>query len=277
MLDAHSRLSEVNGFAIGTLLGTVTADGSSKSPGGVIVEVVDCFANPFHWDRTTTALTIQKDPHEWMLKLREKINPKLSVVGWCCTTSTILYTTALSDWAQSEQKVSRFQPSKTLPEPVHLLIDPTFQTHSNIMAATKAYVRGPLRELFHEVQLEMALNPSDIHGAAGIIKASTGRDGTTPEFLDGTSTSLPATLKKVRSTIDHCLDYVDKVLTGEIEGDASLGRKLMRAVCIDTLLPKQEVERMLEGSIEDNLMVAYLVNLARLQFAAAERLNTSFT
>lgn len=82
MLDSHGRLRESNEFAIGTLLGTVTSEGGTKGSGDVVVEIVDCFANPYHWDRTTTALTIQKEQHEWMLKLREKINPKLSVVGW---------------------------------------------------------------------------------------------------------------------------------------------------------------------------------------------------
>lgn len=82
MLDAHGRLKEPNEFAIGTLLGIVSSDGGSKVSGTVVVEIVDCFANPHHFDKNTKALTIQKEQHEWMLKLRKKINPKLSVVGW---------------------------------------------------------------------------------------------------------------------------------------------------------------------------------------------------
>lgn len=85
MLDAHSRLRDSADFAIGTLLGYVSTDAS-----GSIVDVLDCFANPYHWDCTSSALTIQKETHEWMLKLKEKINPKLGVVGWYASRSLCL-------------------------------------------------------------------------------------------------------------------------------------------------------------------------------------------
>lgn len=79
MLDAHTRLEDANTFAIGTLLGTTSTEGKGAV---VLVDVVDCFANTYTWDSETCACTIQREPHEWMLKLKEKINPKLSVVGW---------------------------------------------------------------------------------------------------------------------------------------------------------------------------------------------------
>lgn len=63
---------------------------------------------------------------------------------------------------------------------------------------------------------------------------------------------------------------------GEREGDAEIGRALMRTICLETLLPQEEVKAMCESSIQDNLMIAYLTNLARLQFTVAEKLNTSF-
>lgn len=65
-------------MAIGTLLGSVSSEGALKGAGMVIVEVADSFVDLYHAED----LRIQKDQHEWMIKLREKINPKLQVVGW---------------------------------------------------------------------------------------------------------------------------------------------------------------------------------------------------
>ncbi|XP_061385335.1 uncharacterized protein LOC133320757 [Danaus plexippus] len=195
MLNAHNRLSELYGFAIGTLLGSVSIDPNNINNNGVIVDIADCFANPFHYDSASNSLNIQREPHEWMLRLREKINPKLVVVGWCCTSRSMTYPTAISEWAQIEQKTSRFFPTKLLPEPVHLLIDPLFTNSDSLLGGTK-------------------------------------------------EKKIPA--------------------------DPQIGRKLMEAVSVKTLLPKKQLKTLLEESIQDNLLIAYLLNLARLQFIVAE-------
>lgn len=64
---------------------------------------------------------------------------------------------------------------------------------------------------------------------------------------------------------------------GECDADPEIGRAIMRTICLETLLPQEDVEAMCESSIQDNLMIAYLTNLARLQFIVAEKLNTSFS
>jgi translation initiation factor 3 subunit F len=152
MLDAHGRLKENEDFAIGTFLGYVTVDST-----GVLVDVVDCFINPYQWDSHSSSLNIQKESHDWMLKLKEKLNPRLTVVGWyvhsitfffsfdyifsflkrCCTTNIILYATALSDWVQSEQKANRIYVPKILNEPIHVLINPRFDKSLSILTQIK--------------------------------------------------------------------------------------------------------------------------------------------
>jgi hypothetical protein len=70
----------------------------------------------------------------------------------------------------------------------------------------------------------------------------------------------------------HCNVLQD----GTIEPDVALGRQLMQAVCLEALMPKNELKTCYENTIQDGLMITYLKNLACLQFSIAEKLNASF-
>lgn len=275
MLDAHGRLKENEDFAIGTFLGYVTVDST-----GVLVDVVDCFINPYQWDSHSSSLNIQKESHDWMLKLKEKLNPRLTVVGWCCTTNIILYATALSDWVQSEQKANRIYVPKILNEPIHVLINPRFDKSLSILTQIKVLVRDSLRQSFHPVPFEIHVD--DQHVVASVIKnsqaicLSSEFDKSDNSCLQDSSPSLINLLKSIESHSQTCLKYIESVLDGTIEPDVALGRQLMQAVCLEALMPKNELKTCYENTIQDGLMITYLKNLACLQFSIAEKLNASF-
>jgi len=87
---------------------------------------------------------------------------------------------------------------------------------------------------------------------------------------------LESTLKNLLVVIDTAETFVKGVLDGSIPSDPEIGRALSKALYCEPVSQLELFDQMCQASVQDNLMVAYLAHLARLQVAIAERLNTSF-
>ncbi|UKK02699.2 hypothetical protein MACK_002794 [Theileria orientalis] len=273
ILDSYMRREDGQYNVIGTLLGIVCE--------GNTVEITDSFVDR-HSLTDEGLLQIIKDHHENMYELKQKINPKEQVVGWFCTGSEMTeLTCAVHGWFKQFNSVSMFYPNPNLYEPIHLLVDATCDSGSMMM---KAYVQLPLTITkdacfqFHEVDLELLVSPSDTAGISFLLKSldnSKNRKPLTAETLS--PNTFTNSLLKLKDLLDKCLKVVEAAMENRgVKINPEIGRFLLKTVSTEKLMSLQKMEKIWELSIQDNLMIAYLANLANLQFVLSEHLNSSF-
>lgn len=68
--------------------------------------------------------------------------------------------------------------------------------------------------------------------------------------------------------IDRVLVYVRRVLSGEIEGDKTVGKLLLSALNTST----KGIEKGFNARLQDSLMMNYLANLLRSQVELSSRM-----
>ncbi|KAK1442568.1 eukaryotic translation initiation factor 3 subunit f-related protein [Babesia gibsoni] len=272
ILDSYMRREEGQNNIIGTLMGVICE--------GNVVEITDCFVDR-HSLTEEGLLQIIKDHHENMYELKQKINPKEQVVGWFCTGGEMTeLTCAVHGWFKQFSSVSKFYPQPNLYEPIHLLVDATCDTGSMMI---KAYVQMPLtltRDAcfqFHEIDLELMVSPNDAAGLSPVLKSMENSKSRKHERVRETST-FDLSLGKLADLLDRCTKRVEDALAGKAgaEIDPEIGRFLLKVTSTEGTISHSKLEKLSELALQDNLMIAYLSNLANLQFALAEHLNTSF-
>lgn len=274
ILDSYMRREEGQYNVIGTLLGIVCE--------GNTVEITDSFVDR-HSLTDEGLLQIIKDHHENMYELKQKINPKEQVVGWFCTGSEMTeLTCAVHGWFKQFNSVSKFYPNPNLYEPIHLLVDATCDSGSMMI---KAYVQLPLTITkdacfqFHEVDLELLVSPSDTAGISFLLKSLEDHKNRKPHTAETLSpNTFGNSLLRLKDLIDRCIQLVEAAMenSGAVKISPEVGRFLLKTVSTEKLMSLQKIEKICELSLQDNLMIAYLANLANLQFALSEHLNSSF-
>ena len=80
-------------------------------------------------------------------------------------------------------------------------------------------------------------------------------------------------IDKLDSMLEQVLQYVDRIISGEAEGDQRIGRFLLDTVAAVPKVESSEFEKSFNSSLQDLLMVVYLANLTRSQVALQETLN----
>eukprot|EP00922_Rhytidocystis_sp_ex-Travisia-forbesii_P002633 GHVS01003900.1.p1 GENE.GHVS01003900.1~~GHVS01003900.1.p1 ORF type:complete len:381 (+),score=91.46 GHVS01003900.1:56-1198(+) len=146
-------------------------------------------------------------------------------------------------------------------------------------------------------------NASNVGGASATTTTTSGASATTATTgIAATSTAIAATstaggttgssvlppqalkegfeasMEKLQQLLGLARKYVEEVMEGTQPPDSDLGRFLHRSLCggEGSLVDSEQYERMCQTSLQDTLMISYLTALARIQFAVAEKLNTSF-
>lgn len=272
ILDAYIRREEDQQYVIGTLMGIVSE--------GNILEITDCFVDR-HSLTDEGLLQIIKDHHESMYELKQKINPKEQVVGWFCTGCEMTeLTCAVHGWFKQFSSVSKFNPQPPLIEPVHLMVDTTLEKAS---LTIKAFFQAPLHIVkdscfhFHEIPLEIYTPQADKGGISMLLKArDAARKVEKGNEVFPLKDGFEAALDRLLDLLITCRDYVSDVLLNNIKPDAEIGRYLSKALCGEAALDPVQFNTICQNALQDNLMVAYLASAANVQFALAEKLNTSF-
>ncbi|ORM41502.1 Eukaryotic translation initiation factor 3 subunit F [Babesia sp. Xinjiang] len=272
ILDSYMRREEGQHNIIGTLLGVMCE--------GNVVEITDCFVDR-HSLTEEGLLQIIKDHHENMYDLKQKVNPKEQVVGWFSTGGEMTeLTCAVHGWFKQFTSVSKFYPQPNLYEPIHLLVDAACDSGS---MGIKAYIQMPLTLTkdacfqFHEVDLELMISPSDSVGVSTLLKSMESAKYRKFDRIRTTST-FDLSLTKLSELLDACIKRIEAALAGHKNAaiDPELGRFLLKATTTDSIISQSKLEKLSALALQDNLMIAYLSNLANLQFALAEHLNASF-
>ncbi|KAA3454095.1 eukaryotic translation initiation factor 3 subunit F-like [Gossypium australe] len=250
--DCYVRRPDQAERVIGTLLGSVLPDGT--------VDIRNSYAVPHTEFAEQVALDIEY--HHNMLVSHQKVNPKEVIVGWYSTGLGVTGGSAL---------IHDFY-SREVPNPVHLTVDTGFR---NGEGTIKAYVSVNLalgdRQLaaqFQEIPLDLRMVEAERLGF-DILK-TTAVDKL-PNDLEG----MEVTMQRLLALIDDVYKYVDDVVEGRVAADNSIGRFISDTVASLPKLSPSVFDKLMNDSLQDQLLLLYLSSITRAQLGLAEKLNTA--
>nr|KJB78796.1 hypothetical protein B456_013G019400 [Gossypium raimondii] len=249
--DCYVRRPDQAERVIGTLLGSVLPDGT--------VDIRNSYAVPHTESAEQVALDIEY--HHNMLVSHQKVNPKEVIVGWYSTGLGVTGGSAL---------IHDFY-SREVPNPIHLTVDTGFR---NGEGTIKAYVSVNLalgdRQLaaqFQEIPLDLRMVEAERLGF-DILK-TTAVDKL-PNDLEG----MEVTMQRLLALIDDVYKYVDDVV-GRVAADNSIGRFISDTVASLPKLSPSVFDKLVNDSLQDQLLLLYLSSITRTQLGLAEKLNTA--
>ncbi|KAB1993285.1 hypothetical protein ES319_D13G019700v1 [Gossypium barbadense] len=250
--DCYVRRPDQAERVIGTLLGSVLPDGT--------VDIRNSYAVPHTESAEQVALDIEY--HHNMVVSHQKVNPKEVIVGWYSTGLGVTGGSAL---------IHDFY-SREVPNPVHLTVDTGFR---NGEGTIKAYFSVNLalgdRQLaaqFQEIPLDLRMVEAERLGF-DILK-TTAVDKL-PNDLEG----MEVTMQRLLALIDDVYKYVDDVVEGRVAADNSIGRFISDTVASLPKLSPSVFDKLVNDSLQDQLLLLYLSSITRTQLGLAEKLNTA--
>ncbi|KAG9104205.1 hypothetical protein FRC06_004630 [Ceratobasidium sp. 370] len=257
ILDHFLRRTESQERVIGTLLGTRTE---------TEIEVKSSFA-VIH-NETDEQVALDMDYHRTMYDLHQKVNPKEVIVGWYSTGTDLNTYSAL---------IQNFYSQETAPyQAVHVVLDTGVR--EGVKQGVKAYVSSPVGVhpkpencVFLPVPCELRLHEAELSGLDLLRAASNSSKHTTSPAQD--LEVLEQAIASVSDMIDRVLAYVRQVLSGEIEGDATVGRYLLDTLnASSTSLGKEKLETLFNSQLQDTLTISYLANIVRAEVEVSSRM-----
>ncbi|GAA0168910.1 translation initiation factor [Lithospermum erythrorhizon] len=253
--DCYVRRPDQAERVIGTLLGSVLADGT--------IDIRNSYAVPHNESSDQVALDI--DYHHNMLLSHQKVNPKEVIVGWFSTGYGVTGGSALIHEFYARE-------AATTPNPVHLTVDTGFK---NGEASVKAFVSvnlslgdQPVATQFQEIPLDSRMIEAERVGF-DILKT------TTVDKIPGDLEGMEASMERLLALIDDVSKYVDDVVEGRVAPDISIGRYISETVASLPKLAPQAFDKLVNDSLQDQLLLLYLSSLTRTQLSLAEKLNTA--
>ncbi|KAK2983234.1 hypothetical protein RJ640_023354 [Escallonia rubra] len=250
--DCFVRRPDQADRVIGTLLGSVLPDGT--------VDIRNSYAVPHNESSDQVALDI--DYHHNMLSSHQKVNPKEVIVGWFSTGFGVTGGSAL---------IHEFY-SREAPNPVHLIVDTEFTIGE---ATIKAFVSvglslgdQQLAAQFQEIPLDLRMVEAERVGY-DILKRPT--VDKLPNDLEG----MEASMERLRALIDDVYKYVDDVVEGRVAPDNNIGRYISDAVGSIPKMSPPDFDKLVNDSLQDQLLLLYLSSITRTQLSLAEKLNTA--
>ncbi|KAL2622097.1 hypothetical protein R1flu_002302 [Riccia fluitans] len=250
--DSYIRRNDQQERVIGTLLGSISADGT--------VDIRNSYAVPHNESLDQVAVDI--DYHRTMFDLHQRVSPKEVIIGWYSTGAGV---------SGSDALIQDFY-GREVTNPVHLTVDTSF---SDDRPSIKAYVSTNLtlgdRQLaaqFHEIQLDLRMIEAERIGFDVLKKTMVDK---LPNDIEG----LEGTISRLHGMIDTVYRYVDDVVEGRIPPDNTIGRYLADTMAAVPKIAPDAFDKLFHESVQDVLLVIYLANLTRTQLTLAEKLNTA--
>lgn len=250
--DCFVRRPDQTDRVIGTLLGSVLPDGT--------VDIRNSYAVPHNESLDQVALDI--DYHHNMLSSHQKVNPKEVIVGWFSTGFGVTGGSAL---------IHEFY-SREISNPIHLTVDTGFMTGE---ASIKAFVSvnlslgdQQLAAQFQEIPLDLRMVEAERVGF-DVLKTTTVNK--LPNDLEG----MEASMQHLLALIDEVYKYVDDVTDGRVAPDNDIGRFISETVATIPKFSSQACDKLVNDSLQDNLLLLYLSSIMRTQLSLAEKLNTA--
>ncbi|CAI9774892.1 unnamed protein product [Fraxinus pennsylvanica] len=250
--DFYVRRPDQAERVIGTLLGSVLPDGT--------VDIRNSYAVPHNESSDQVALDI--DYHHNMLLSHQKVNPKEVIVGWFSTGFGVTGGSAL---------IHEFY-AREVSNPVHLTVDAGFK---NGEAAIKGFVSinlslgdQQLAAQFQEIPLDLRMVEAEQIGF-DVLKPIT--VDKIPNDLEG----MEASMERLLALIDEVYKYVDDVVEGHVAPDNKIGQFISDTVASIPNLSPHTLDKLVNDSLQDQLLLLYLSSITRTQLSLAEKLNTA--
>lgn len=295
ILDRYVRRNDGQERVIGTLFGRLENTSSTSR----VLTITQCFPVP-HLEQGEI-VAVDTEYHANMSKLYSKMsNGQESIVGW--------YSTALGQQQQGEEETSISSSSESVSinehsciihefyakeckNPIHLVVDTLL---SNARMSVNAFVSSALEvtdcalaNQFKQIQVETITTKAEDIALECMLKTHTqsskdngvnNDDTSSQRQLTSTLTelqTLEGTIKRLYAMIETSSDYVDRVLEGKIESDASVGRDFAKAIMSIPELSPDVFDHIFNSSLQDLLMVNYLSSLTHAQISISEQLLNS--
>ncbi|TIA82793.1 hypothetical protein E3P98_01189 [Wallemia ichthyophaga] len=238
---------------IGALLGSRSGERD--------VDIKSSFAVP-HSENEEQA-TVDSEHLHSMLDLHLKVNPREVVVGWYATGSSLNSYSALIQNFFTQQSTQPFNA-------IHITVDTNNLNFSTGVNAYMGSSLGPLPKMdncvFQPLPVSLLVREHE--------KASLDALTSTPSQTIQDIPALVAAVDRLSQQIDHVLAYVNKVVSGEIQGDAVVGKSLLSAVqALSSRFDEGHLNSILDAHIQDTKAVSYLADLIRTQSDLASRLS----
>ncbi|CAA2963574.1 eukaryotic translation initiation factor 3 subunit F-like [Olea europaea subsp. europaea] len=250
--DFYVRRPDQAERVIGTLLGSVLPDGT--------VDIRNSYAVPHNESSDQVALDI--DYHHNMLLSHQKVNPKEVIVGWFSTGFGVTGGSAL---------IHEFY-AREVSNPVHLIVDTGFK---NGEAAIKGFVSinlslgdQQLAAQFQEIPLDLRMVEAEQIGF-DVLKPTT--VDKIPNDLEG----MEASMERLLALLDEVYKYVDDVVEGQVAPDNEIGQFISDTVASIPKLSPHTFDKLVNDSLQDQLLLLYLSSITRTQLSLAEKLNTA--
>ncbi|KAJ0551467.1 putative eukaryotic translation initiation factor 3 subunit F, MPN domain-containing protein [Helianthus annuus] len=261
--DCFVRRPDQAERVIGTLLGSVLPDGTVDVRNSYVVphnessdQIMDAVLV------TVSEVALDIDYHHNMLASHQKVNPKEVIVGWFSTGFGVTGGSAL---------IHEFY-SREVANPVHLTVDTGF---TNGEASIKAFVSinlslgdQQLAAQFQEIPLDLRMVEAERIGF-DILKT------TAVDKLPTDMEGMEATMERLLALIDDTYKYVDDVVEGRVAPDNSIGRFISDSVASLPKISPSAFDKLVNDSLQDQLLLLYLSSITRTQLSLAEKLNTA--
>ncbi|KAF5181216.1 Eukaryotic translation initiation factor 3 subunit f [Thalictrum thalictroides] len=250
--DCYVRRPDQAERVIGTLLGSVSADGT--------VDIRNSYAVPHNESSDQVALDI--DYHHNMLLSHQKVNPKEVIVGWYSTGFGVTAGSAL---------IHDFY-SREVQNPIHMTVDTGF---TNGEGSIKAFVTvnlslrdQQLAAQFQEIPLDLRMIEAE---RVGFDILKTRMVEKVPNDLEG----MEASMERLLALIDDIYKYIDDVVEGRVAPDNKIGRFVSDTIASIPKIEPAAFDKLVNDTLQDHLMLLHLSSLTRTQLTLSEKLNTA--
>ncbi|XP_042044578.1 eukaryotic translation initiation factor 3 subunit F-like [Salvia splendens] len=162
--------------------------------------------------------------------------------------------------------------SREVNNPIHLTVDTEFRTGN---ASIKAFVSvglslgdQQLAAQFQEIALDLCMVEAEQIGF-NVLKPTIVHK--LPNDLEG----MEATTERLLALIDDVYKYVDNVVEGRSAPDDKIGRFLSDKIAALPKLSPNAFDKLVNDSLQDQLLLLYFSSITRTQLSLAEKLNTA--
>ncbi|KAF2072907.1 hypothetical protein CYY_005764 [Polysphondylium violaceum] len=259
ILDHYIRRNDNQDRVIGTLLG-FNNDG--------VIEIRNCFP-VVHSE--SEQIAVEMEYQRKMLDLHLKSSPREPIIGWYATGNDINENSVhINNYYREEMGNIT---------PIHLTVDTGLFNDTMGIHAYQAHnlsltPDSSLGSYFSKLPLEILSFEAENAGLESIAQTKYS-ENQQPTSLLSELESLKTSLTKLDDMLDQITSYIDAVEKGTIQGDPHLGRFLAKTI---QALPKanaQVMDKVINNSVKDLLMIVYLSSLTRSQLAVAEKVRQS--
>eukprot|EP00993_Chasmostoma_nieuportense_P002208 NODE_3024_length_1044_cov_156.739368_g2882_i0.p1 GENE.NODE_3024_length_1044_cov_156.739368_g2882_i0~~NODE_3024_length_1044_cov_156.739368_g2882_i0.p1 ORF type:complete len:275 (-),score=82.83 NODE_3024_length_1044_cov_156.739368_g2882_i0:162-986(-) len=256
IIDHYMRRGKDQVNVIGALLG-------SKAPDGRW-DVRDSIPVPH--TEASEVLSIDVEFQRVMKELCQKVETQNFIVGW--------YSTAFTD---NSPLLYEFY-AKNLPDPIHLLVDPTLKGGSmnvkTLVSQTLHLGDRSIGPMFREVAFDWNANNAEKLAIAMMQRTPTAAEEDEDDVPEMQQMQL--TMRRLHTNLTKAHDYVTRILNGEEKEDKTIGRELIAAISSIPSSSPAAFDKVFNESLQDMLMVIYLSKLTKAQVLLTEKLHNVY-